>query len=85
MHLHGSILIVHVILDCLNFYRHTTVLNDYDGGVIMVNNAPVSICGAHTTTMLADKYLNILNYSAFRMIEQFYDFLKIFWLIWPYC
>ena len=85
MHLHGSILIVHVSLGSLNFYRHTTLLNGYHGVVIMVNNAHVSTFGAHTTTMLADKYLNILNYSAFRMIEQFYDFLKIFWLIWPYC
>ena len=81
MHLHGSILIVHASLGCLYFYRHTTVLNGYHGGVITVNNAPVSIRGAHTTTMLADKYSNVLNYSVFRMIEQFYDFLKIFWLI----
>jgi hypothetical protein len=57
--LHVSILIVHVSLDSLNFYRHTTVLNGYHGGVITVNNAPVSIRGAHTTTMLADKYSNV--------------------------
>ena len=79
--MHGSILIVHVSLDCLNFYRHTTVLNGYHGGVLMVNNASVSIRGAHTTTMLAEKYSNVLNYSVIRMIEEFYDFLKIFWLI----
>ena len=81
MHLHGSILIVHVSLGSLNFYRHTTLLNGYHGVVIMVNNAHVSTFGAHTTTMLADKYSNVLNYSVFRMIEEFYDFLKIFWLI----
>ena len=63
--MHGSILIVHVSLDCLNFYRHTTVLNGYHGGVLIVNDASVSIRRAHTTTMLANKYSNILNYSVF--------------------